>query len=113
MKIFSQHRKKIEPRRRFGARQFRDKLREAQTYQRISSARAETFWDKIFFAIGLRSKWWRYSILIVLLLIFYFLVISNYFLVSEFVIAGNKELPASQIQEVLTISTNGRTWLIP
>lgn len=111
--IFSKHRKKIEPKRRFGTRRFKERLREIQTYRRINSARAETFWEKIFFAIGLRSKWWRYSILALIAVTFYFLVLSNYFSVTNFAIAGNKELSNDQIQQVLAVATNGRHWLIP
>lgn len=102
MRIFSSHRKKLEPKRRFGSREFKDKIKSAQNYKRVFN---------IGF-LGLRSKFWRYIGLILFIFIFYYLCISSRFVVTQASVTGNVQVSTQQIQDAISQASNSRIFLI-
>ena len=55
MKIFSKHRKKIEPYRRFGGREFKEKLTTAKNYKRSLNSNSEKGFFSRFFAKSVQN----------------------------------------------------------
>lgn len=104
MKIFSNHRRKLDPHRRYGSKEFKNKLWAAKNYKREAS--------RSFFAkTGLSQVGVAAGVLLVGV-IFYFLVLSPYFLVTQVTVAGNSQVQTDQIRELLTKSDR-RFMLVP
>jgi hypothetical protein len=108
MKIFSKHRKKIDPYRRFGSREFKEKLTTAKNYKRLGAEKSFDFFSKT----GL-SRVGTVTGIAVLAVIFYFLVLSPYFLVKNIVIKGNSRVSASEISKVVAGLSEKRFLLVP
>ncbi len=112
MKIFSKHRKKMEPKRRFGGMEFRSKIKEASNYKR---AFHPTGVFSLNFLPG-NSRWLRVAKItgtLGFLLAVYYFVISPALLVTDYEIKGNRQVSADQIRETLQASGNQRLFLIP
>ena len=112
MKIFSAHRKKLEPRRRYGGREFRSKVKSAANYKRVFTTYNQGFTEKVFSAVGLRSKFWRWVGLVVLLVILYYLIISSRFVVAQIQVSGNTQVSTQQIQDTINEYATHRLFLI-
>jgi len=112
--FFNKNQKKLDPRRRFGSREFRNKIKEAQGYKReVFFHKPDGLWEKILFAIGLRSRLIRYSLLVGLLIVLYFLVISSYLRINDVTVTGNGQVASETIIEAINKTGNSRTALIP
>jgi hypothetical protein len=79
MKIFSPHRRKMEAKRRYGGKEFQNKVKKAQSYKRIFDPNGRGFMSGLFRALGLESILIRIVLIAVLLVAGYFLFISPYF----------------------------------
>ncbi len=112
MKIFSSHRKKIEPKRRFGSRVFRDKVKTAANYKRVFSLHRPQAFDKFWHMIGLRSRIWRWVALAVFLVVFFYLVLSSRFVAANIQVSGNSQISTQQIQDVINHYGQSRLFLI-
>ncbi len=102
MRIFSSHRKKLEPRRRFGGREFKTKIKLAQSYKRVFNVGF----------LGLAAKFWRSVAIVLFLILFYFLCISSRFVVTEVSVSGNIQVSTQQIQDTIASAGNARLFLI-
>ncbi len=112
MKIFSKHRRKLEPSRRFGGRAFQTKIKEAQNYKRIFHAPTGNRMEKFWRSIGFTSKLWRRLGILGVIIIFYFLVISQQFIISDFQITGNAQVQSQTIEDTLNQEAGKRIFLI-
>jgi hypothetical protein len=110
MSIFSSHRRKLEPRRRFGTRSFRDKIQQAKNYKRIFKPDSLNLSQRMFSQTGRNI---RIVGIIALLFLGYYFVISPKLLISQVQINGNRQVSTQQIQDVLDHASNGRLFLIP
>jgi hypothetical protein len=108
MKIFSKHRKKIDPYRRFGSREFKEKLTTAKNYKRLAAEKSFDFFSKT----GL-SKVGTVSGIAVVAVIFYFLVLSPYFLVTNIAVSGNGKISAAEITRTIKGLQDKRFMLVP
>jgi cell division septal protein FtsQ len=109
MKIFSNHRRKLEPYRRFGSREFKEKLTMAKGYKRtlekgfISNFFGKTGFSTIGLLVGVGG----------LGAIFYFLVLSPYFLVNQITVSGNTQVTNDQVLSVFSSLADERFVLVP
>lgn len=112
MKIFSTHRRKIEPHRRYGSPDFKNKIKQAQNHKRTFPLRpgALGFFLSI---IGLKSWVSRSLIALVIGSVVYFLFISPYFFITQVEVSGNSQIPTDQLVNVIKEKTSGRTFFIP
>src|SRR3989338_1218924 len=98
MKIFSSHRRKLEPRRRFGGREFKHKIKVAQNYKRVFSTGG----------LPESLKKWRNFGIAVFVIIFYYLVISSYFVISDIKVSGNQDVSTQQIHDAIAQAGRSR-----
>lgn len=101
--IFSKHRKKIEPRRRFGSPSFRNQLKRAQNYKRVFPSVRSGFFTSKFFSLACA---------VLFIIAFYYLVISDRVLITEVALAGNQQVSIDQVKEVLITASNNRIFFI-
>ncbi len=112
MNIVSPYRRKLEPKRRFGGRDFRTKVKSAANYKRMFNI-APTGWQNKFWAmIGLTSKIWRWTLGLILAVAFYYLFISSYFLVTDIQVTGNQQIATETIQDAIKQGTDSRKFLM-
>lgn len=113
MKIFSSHRRKLQPSRRFGGRVFKSKVKSAANYKRAWQAGSSSGWQKISRWFG-RSNlaFWRNTGFAVLLVLFYFLVWSHHFVVSNISVIGNQAISTQQVIDAITQAGDSRLFLI-
>ena len=100
MKIFSSHRRKLEPKRRFGGREFKNKVKSAANYKRVFSVNS----------ISTSLKFWRFIGIVILAVVVYYLTISSRFVVTDIMVSGNHDVSTQQIQDA--IASAGRARLI-
>ncbi len=100
MKIFSKHRRKIEPKRRFGSMEFRNKIKEASNYKRAFNP-TSGFSLNIFPGNNRALKMAKILGVASILLIGYYLFISPTFLITNITVKGNHQVSAQQIEEVI------------
>ena len=113
MKIFSTHRRKLEPHRRFGSREFQNKIKQAQNYKRTMYPTTRRFFGSGILTLGISSVGIRLLVYAAAALVIYFMAISQYFLVTDIAVAGNSQVSTDQIREAIKNSTISRTFLIP
>lgn len=109
MKIFSSHRRKLEPRRRFGGREFRSKVKSAANYKRTFNPIRSGFTAAEFLKVGGKTKYLSFLFFAVLA---YYLIISPRFLVSEINVSGNKDVSAQRITDAVSSGGKSRWFLI-
>ncbi|HTL39507.1 MAG TPA: FtsQ-type POTRA domain-containing protein, partial [Methylomirabilota bacterium] len=112
MKIFSSHRRKLEPKRRFGGREFQNKVKAQLNYKRVFNQPRVGWFNNLWYKIGLGSKIWRWSVFVVFVLIFYFLVLSPRFVIANIKVSGNSQINTQQILDVLNHEGNNRIFLM-
>lgn len=113
MRVFSNHRRKIEPYRRYGSRAFRERVAKAKDYKRVFDPNRKRWWQRALSFFGLNRRLWRYAWVAGVAVIFYYLIISQFFLVSDFNVTGNREVKQEQIQDQLGALKESRLFLIP
>jgi hypothetical protein len=97
---------------RFRRPEFQRKLKQARQFQRKTDPVPEGFWARVLQRLGLGSIFSRAVATIVLLVVVYFLTISQTFLVRAAVV-HNSDLDNSQISEALHAMEQHRVYLIP
>src|SRR3989344_6874427 len=102
MKIFSSHRRRLEPKRRFGTRQFQDKIRQAGNYKRTFSLGA----------VNWSLQFWRNLGIGIFAILFYFLVISSYFVIADIKVSGNQQISTESIQNTFASAGASRYFFI-
>jgi cell division septal protein FtsQ len=113
MKIFSPHRRKMEAKRRYGGKEFQNKVKKAQNYKRIFDPNARGFFGSIVRILRLDSLLVRFCAVAVTLTAGYFLFISPYFLVNQITVTGNQQVQTGQIEQVFKDGTANRWLFIP
>lgn len=111
MKIFSNHRRKLEPYRRFGGREFKEKLANAKNYKR-SFGPKENPLSGFFASTGL-SKIGTLAGVAVLGTVFYFVCVSHYFWAGEIRVSGASQVSADEISAVINNLSQKRFFLVP
>ncbi len=111
MKIFSTHRKKLEPKRRFGSQEFRSKVKTAAGYKRAFNPINSRFTASMFLKVD-GKKIFKMLLLFLVLFAGYFLVISSKFVVTEIDVSGNQQIRAEQIKNVVATAGKSRFFLI-
>jgi cell division septal protein FtsQ len=111
MRIFSKHQKKIDPRRRFGGMQFRNKIKEASNYKRAFNPTSGFSLNILSDNKGARIA--KVLGIAIFLVIFYFTIISPALLINTVDIKGNVQVPTSQIEDVLDANADSRFFMIP
>jgi len=112
MKIFSSHRKKLEPSRRFGGNEFQKKIQKAQNYKRAFDSNPKALSHKILSQILKAKKFWRNVAILFLILAAYYLFLSNRFVVSNIKISGNIQISNQQIADAFAQAGQSRFFLI-
>ena len=102
----------MEPKRRFGGRNFRDKIKVSANYKRVFQTNPSGFWQKItrWFFGSLRI--WKILGTIIILAAVYFLFISTNLLITNITVAGNQAVTSQQIIDALNQADNSRIFLI-
>lgn len=113
MKIFSPHRRKTDAKRRFGGKEFQNKIKKAQSYKRVFGPRTGSGLGGFFRAIGLGTWWAKLLALTVICVPAYFLFISDYFVVTEISAVGGNQVSGEQIQDIFEERQDSRNFLIP
>jgi cell division septal protein FtsQ len=111
LKIFSNHRRKLEPHRRFGGREFKDKLVAAKNYKRSFSPDSKGFFSAFFTRAGI-SQVSFFVCLAIFAIIIYFLAVSPYFQVTQIKIAGNNQVSTQEISAAINSAGNNRLFFI-
>jgi cell division septal protein FtsQ len=113
MKIFSPHRRKMEASRRFGSREFKNKIKKAQDYKRSFDPRNRGAMGELLHFLHLDSPLVALPTIGILGLAFYYLFVSSYFLVTDVQVVGAQQVPAEQIKAAIQSSANSRWLFIP
>jgi cell division septal protein FtsQ len=113
MKIFSPHRRKMEASRRFGSKEFQNKIKKAQGYKRVFDPRTHNIVSGFLKSIGLGSWWAKLLIIALLALPAYFLFISDYFVISTISASNNSQITNQQILSVFNARQNTSNFFIP
>ncbi|MBI3952531.1 MAG: FtsQ-type POTRA domain-containing protein [Candidatus Doudnabacteria bacterium] len=104
--IISKHRRK--PKRDFGSKEFRTKLKAAASYKRIFPSQKLPILR--FF---IRSKVGRFTTIALLLVLIYFLFFASTFRVVNVTVSGNTQVSSEQIRDALIRAGEDRAFLIP
>ncbi|MBX4186829.1 MAG: FtsQ-type POTRA domain-containing protein [Candidatus Doudnabacteria bacterium] len=109
--IFSKHRKKIEPGRRYGSISFRNKVKEAANYKRAFNP-TSGFSLNILSGNSIRTKIYKGLGVTAVAVAIYYLMISPIFLVTDIEIKGNHQISSEQIRQLLGNTGDHRFFLI-
>jgi cell division septal protein FtsQ len=112
LKIFSKHRKKLDAHRRFGGREFKDKLLAAKNHKRNFNPNKEGFFSGFFGKTGFSKVGTAVGVGFIAL-IFYFLAVSNYFLVTSVQVSGNQQVSSDNIKQLVASLGKHRFLLVP
>jgi cell division septal protein FtsQ len=103
MQIFSKHRKKLEPKRRFGGLDFRNKVKAASNYKRVFNPTSG-------FSLSLRSAskagMITKAIGVGVILLIGYVAYSSTFSITDIRVTGNHQISEQQIQEILDSEGN-------
>ncbi len=110
MKIFSKHRK-IEPKRRFGGMEFRNKIKAAGNYKRAFSPTGNLSISFLPHG-GIYVRTLKVLSFVLLLAGVYYFVIAPNLQITEITIKGNAQVSAQQIKDILETNGNSRLLLI-
>lgn len=110
--IFSKHRR-IDPKRRFGSKEFQSKIRDAKNYRRsfrpIDLARPSR-WMVI---LGFRSRMFRIVWVGAICAFAYLFMFSDQLVISNVKVTGTNRVPSEKINEVIAGLADDRTFFIP
>lgn len=112
MKIFSTHRKKLEPHRRFGGLKFRSQIKQAANYKRVFNPHPSRWMDFIRKLFRGHLALWRNAGIILFLIIFYYLVLSSRFVIANIEVNGTMSVNPQLIADVIYDAGNSRFFLI-
>ena len=112
MHIFSAHRKKLEPRRRFGGLKFRSQVKQAANYKRAFNPNPTPWLATLVKLVRGHRSFWRNISTAAILVLFYYLVISSHFVVTQIEVSGNLAVSPEYISDVIAHAGDSRTLLI-
>ena len=112
MNIVSPYRRKLEPKRRFGGRSFRNNIRAAANYKRAFDPNPRTLFNKTLAKLGLASKFWRTFAAIIIIVLVYYFCISSRFVVANVSVAGNVQVSTQEIQSAIDQAGHSRLFLV-
>ncbi len=112
MKIFSPHRRKMEAKRRFGGKEFQNKIKKAQGYKRAMDSR-QSLLGKIWHGFGIWGKLATTGSVLVILVVAYYSFISPYFLVTNVTVNGTSRVSAEDVANAIKDSSSSRSFFIP
>jgi hypothetical protein len=110
MKIFSPHRRKMEAKRRYGSKEFQNKIKKAQNYKRVYDPRAHGFFGYVLKFLGLESLLVRTLLVLAIGIVGYYLYFSPYFLVTQISVSGNQQVSTDQIVDSIN-SAGSKSWM--
>jgi cell division septal protein FtsQ len=111
--IFSRNNKRLDPRRRFGTREFQAKIKRQQTYRRVRKPIDLTRKSKWLVILGFRSKAYRVMWITLILAAVYLFVFSDYMVIGQVTVTGTSKIDPNQIQSIVSSLGSQRTFLIP
>jgi cell division septal protein FtsQ len=103
----------MEPSRRFGGKEFQNKIKKAQDYKRVFDPRNRGLIAIWLHKLHLDSKLVTWPILIVLAFGFYYTYISDYFLVNDVLVSGTHDVNAQVVKDAIKITGQERSFFIP
>src|SRR3989344_4926493 len=101
MNIVSPYRRKLEPKRRFGGQQFQNRVKNAGSYKRLLNP-----------GFRFSTKFWKRFSIAVAGVIFYYMVVSSYFIVTNIEISGNTKVPTDAVVSAIRTGTDSRVFLV-
>ncbi len=110
--IFSRHRR-IDPKRRFGSKDFQNKIKQAQSYKRSYNPIDLNRPNKWMVLIGFKSKFFRVLWIGLVAAIVYFFVFSNYLIINRVEVNGLSRVSSSQVSDLVQSLANQRTAFVP
>jgi cell division septal protein FtsQ len=113
MKIFSPHRRRMEAKRRYGSKEFKNKVKNAQNYKRVFDPNGRGFVAAFVRFLRLDSVLVRLGVGAAVLAAGYFLFFSPYFLVNQVAVSGNQQVTTEQISQAFKDGTAGRSVFTP
>ena len=113
MKIFSPHRKKMEASRRYGSKEFQNKIKKAQNYKRVFDPRTRGFIAVVLHKLYLDSILVKLVLLLIVGGSGYYLFFSPYFLVTQVEVANAVQVHTEQAQTIIDEQSNSRWFFIP
>jgi cell division septal protein FtsQ len=111
--IFFRNNNRLDPRRRFGSREFQAKVKRQQTYRRVRKPIDMARKSKWLVILGFRSKVYRVIWIGAILVVAYFFVFSDYMVVSQVTVSGTNKIDPNQIQTIVSSLGSQRSFLIP
>ncbi len=112
MRIFSTHRRKLEPSRRFGGRAFQDKVKNAANYKRVFTFNPTKWYHGLGGWFSARGALWRTMAVLAALAVIYFMFFSRSLSVSAITVTDNHAVSAESIEAALRQSGSSRFLLL-
>jgi cell division septal protein FtsQ len=112
MKIFSTHRRKLEPNRRFGGRDFKNKIKSAANYKRAFNPNPTKWYEGLSGWFSGNFVMWRTVGVVVVFLLFYFMVFSSRLAVVNVEVKGNQDLSSEQVTQGVRSIGDSRLFFI-
>lgn len=112
MRIFSTHRRKLDPSRRFGSRAFQDKVKNAANYKRVFTFNPTKWYHGLGGWFSARGAVWRSVGVIVVMAIAYFMFFSRALSINDISVSNNHSITTESIQDALIQSGNSRFFLL-
>jgi hypothetical protein len=112
MKIFSTHRRKLEPKRRFGGRDFKNKIKTAANYKRTFNPNPTKWYEGFSGWFSGNYALWRNLGVGAVLLILYFMVFSSHLAVANVEVKGNQAISREAIIAAVQGMGDSRVMLI-
>lgn len=91
----------MEAKRRFGGREFQSRVKNAGNYKRLLAP-----------AFNFSSRFWKRVGLGAFLVLFYYFVVSSYFVVSHIEVSGNNKISSDSIAGAIRAGTDSRVFLV-
>jgi|GEM_PF-2414233 len=113
MKILSPHRRRMEAKRRFGTKEFQNKIRKAQGYKRTFDPRTGSKLDHALHFLRLDSRLVQAGLFALAAAFIYFFGISDYFRIAEISVAGAQQVSSGQVRETVRDGISGRWLFVP
>ncbi len=111
--MFFSKQPRLDPRRRFGSRSFRNKIRDASRYRRVSKPIDLHRKSRMMVILGFRSKAYRVLWVSVIGVIAYFFVFSDYMVIDQVSVSGTNRVDANAVKTLVSDLGSERTFLIP
>ena len=102
MRIFSTHRRKLDPSRRYGGREFQEKVRNAANYKRVFTFSPTKWYHGLGGWFSARGALWRTIAVLAGLAVVYFMFFSRALSVTNITVTDNHAVSTESIQGALS-----------